>query len=84
LDTHEGLGLREARWEKTLRAGLRRHRKSESDALRAAKGAGWKIEIAARLRTECLTPNAWIARRLHMGQPRAVSFYVGRWLRQQT
>jgi len=63
---------------------LGRHRKSESDALRAPKGAEWKIAIAARLRTECLTPNAWIARRLHMGHPHAVSFHVGRWLRRQT
>jgi putative transposase len=82
LDKEEVAQLREAQWEKVLRAELKRRRKTPHDAASAAKGADWKVEIAVCLRRECLAPNAWIAERLQMGRPGAVSALVGRRLRR--
>lgn len=78
VDKEEAKELQEARWEKILRDGLKRHHKTVRDVESAPKGADWKIEIAVRLRTEGLAPNGWIAGQLHMGRPGAVSALVGR------
>ena len=41
------------------------------------KSADWKIRIASVLKSKTGAPNAWIARKLNMGVPHAVSRYVG-------
>ena len=56
VDTHEELELREARCEITLRAGLRRYRKSESDAPVCSEGS--RVEDRHRGATTHLIPHS--------------------------
>lgn len=78
LEKQEVREIQEARWEDVLGQALRRQRKTSEDVASAPKGIGWKVEIAARLREECMASNTWIAKQLHMGHPRAVSALLSR------
>jgi hypothetical protein len=64
--------LREEKWERALAALWRRTRKTDREALEAAKSAKWKIRIARELRSTSTATNAWIAERLAMGHPTRV------------
>jgi len=68
--------LTETRWEKLVKQEMRRLKKSEADLTKSIKGALWKVEIAATLKTKTTASNPWIARRLHMGHPNYVSNLV--------
>lgn len=68
--------LNESRWEKIVVAELRRRKKTKKDITDSIKGAGWKVEIAAKLKSETTASNPWIAQRLHMGHPNYVSNLV--------
>lgn len=69
-DTPLGVGLKldELRglprdcWQRELEAGLAELGKTLADAERDAKGAGWKIDLARRLRVAANAPHRWIAR----------------------
>src|SRR5690606_25446917 len=72
----EGLDLRqlnEERWEALVVDELKAEGKMEGDLIRSAKGAGWKIAIARKLRKQTTANNPWIAERLKMGHPSRVS-----------
>ena len=72
-------GEDEADWTRALAALLAEAGRTPDDASGTRKAAPWKIEIAVRLRAETTATNAWIAGRLQMGAPGAVSRYVGEW-----
>jgi len=52
-------------------------KKSPADSIREIKSADWKILIAAVLKSKTSATNVWIAEKLNMGVPHAVSRYVG-------
>ena len=58
--------------ERALTVLLKRADKTKGDALRAPKGAKWKVHIARELRLRSTATNAWIAQRLAMGHPTRV------------
>jgi len=83
----EGSGareIRELRWAAELERCLRTLGKTEADAHSARKSAPWKATIALRLKEVTQASNRWLAERLHMGRPEAVSVYVGRLRRSGT
>ena len=65
-----------ARWQQVLDAALIEAGRSLADAESAAKGAGWKVAIARKLRTTVAAPYRWIATTLKMGHPAAVRGYL--------
>ncbi|MBL9213852.1 MAG: hypothetical protein JNG83_00100, partial [Opitutaceae bacterium] len=46
------------------------------------KSAGWKVALAAALKTRTTATNRWLGETLHMGGLHEVSRQVGAWLRQ--
>lgn len=77
----EGVDLRElnhVRWERIVQTEMKRLRVAESDIFTDPKGAGWKVQIAKRLRRETTAKNPWIAERLNMGHPNYVSNLVNK------
>jgi putative transposase len=77
--TRARLGQDEAEWTRALAVLLAEAGRTPGDTAGTRKAAPWKIEIAVRLRAETTATNAWIAGRLQMGAPGAVSRYVGEW-----
>lgn len=88
LDPHSPLRARslqgEVDWERRLEQILTETGRTRAEALADRKAAPWKIEIASKLRATTTATNAWIAARLHMGAPGAVSRYVGEWRTAQS
>lgn len=77
---YDGKTLREAnelRWELMLEKCMAALEKTTEMAGSDIKSADWKILIAAVLKSKTSAPNGWIARKLNMGVPHAVSRYVG-------
>jgi len=75
----EGRDLAEANellWEELLERGFRAAGQTEASARNQKKSEQWKIWVAAELKRRTNAPNAWIARRLHMGVPHAVTVHV--------
>jgi hypothetical protein len=73
--------LREAAWARVLTRALRAVRRREGEAGANRKSAPWKVAVAAHLKTTTQADNRWLAAKLHMGTPVAVSHHTGR-LRQ--
>ena len=77
---YDGATLQEAnelRWELLLDACVKSLKKTTTDSKREIKSADWKILIAAVLKSKTSATNVWIAEKLNMGVPHAVSRYVG-------
>jgi REP element-mobilizing transposase RayT len=77
---YDGATLQEAnelRWELLLDTSMKLLKKSPADSIREIKSADWKILIAAVLKSKTSATNVWIAEKLNMGVPHAVSRYVG-------
>ncbi len=75
----EGRDLAEANellWEELLERGFRAAGETEATARDQKKSEQWKIRVAAEMKRWTNAPNAWIARRLHMGVPHAVTVHV--------
>jgi len=70
--------LRQAHWQATLDEALREWRKNPDDVACAPKCAGWKVEIAARLRTRGGAPYRWITAALKLGTSGALRVAVCR------
>ncbi len=70
--------VREARWAEALAAALGALGRTEREAGQGRKSAAWKVAAAAHLKTTTPADNRWLAARLQMGTPVAVSHYVGR------
>lgn len=68
--------VREAKWEMALDCVLRSLGRSAADLQHGRKGADWKVAVAAHLKRTTQAGNRWIAQRLNMGSPVAVSQYV--------
>jgi len=63
-------------WEELLERGSRAAGQTEVTARDQKKSEQWKIWVAAEMKRRNNAPNAWIARRLHMGVPQAVTVHV--------
>jgi REP element-mobilizing transposase RayT len=69
--------IREARWAAALAASLRVLGRTEGEAREARNSAPWKVAVAGHLKQSSQAGNGWLAVRLHMGKPGALSQYVG-------
>lgn len=67
--------LKSAHWMQVLNEELLRLGKGLEDAVETNRGATWKIEAAARLRSAG-APYAWITEKLHMGKVSSVRSYL--------
>jgi len=65
-------------WKCALSELLAEAGQTEDSARQAPKGAGWKIELAGKLRWSVGATVRWIARELHMGSPNSVRVYLSR------
>ncbi|NBB80650.1 MAG: transposase [Verrucomicrobia bacterium] len=74
----EAAEMREPRWERAVSNLLERLDRSEEELAQSPKGAPWKVAMARLLRERYLTPNSWIAERLHMGKVSTVQSAVSR------
>lgn len=63
-------------WEARLEAAIQRLHHELSEAPRVPKSAPWKVAVAAWLKRNTSATNRWLAERLCMGAPDAVSRYV--------
>lgn len=70
--------LKEVAWTQALDALLAKARRTRKMAEETDKGAGWKVEIAAKLRASTTATNPWIARELRMGTASSLSVYLSR------
>jgi hypothetical protein len=70
--------LREPRWIEMLDRLLEQEGRTVADAQTTAKGAAWKVAIAAEMRRQTTATNGWLGRALNMGTGNAVSVYLGR------
>ncbi len=69
--------LREAAWAQELTKALRAIRRTEGGAGADRKSVPWKVAVAAHLKLTTQADNRWLATKLHMGTPVAVSHYTG-------
>jgi len=75
----EGRDLVEANellWEELLERDFRAAGQTEATARDQKKSEQWKIWVATEMKRRINAPDAWIARRLHMGVPHAVTVHV--------
>ena len=68
--------LAEALWEERVTACLKMLSKDEAAVAADAKGAPWKVVVAAAMKTTTTASNPWIAKRLNMGSPFRLSRLV--------
>lgn len=72
--TREGAKeLREARWTEQLERGLSAVGKTLGQAAAEPKSAGWKLAVAAWMKSRTQAGNAWLSQRLQLGAPAAFS-----------
>lgn len=64
-------------WQERLTGYLRVLGKSPPDIRNDAKGAPWKVALAAAMKTSTTASNPWLARELHMGSPFRLSRLAG-------
>jgi REP element-mobilizing transposase RayT len=72
----EQIGAKEVRrlqWETALQKALRATEQTEAALKAAAKSAPWKLALAAWLKAKTQASNGWLARRLSLGAPAALS-----------
>jgi hypothetical protein len=70
-------GLSESLWEERIDAYLKVVKKTRRDIADDAKGAAWKVAVAAAMKQNSTAGNPWLARRLNMGSPFRLCRQVG-------
>lgn len=81
----EGKELQEAnelQWEAMLERALKCLNKTQDDIDASLKSDDWKVWIAYTMRQKTAAPNVWIASKLNMGAPQAVSMHTGKFARK--
>ena len=73
---------REALWQEQLTGLLRKLRRTPADLAQHGKSAGWKVALAAALKTRTTATNRWLGENLRMGGLHEVSRQVSAWRRQ--
>jgi REP element-mobilizing transposase RayT len=68
--------IAEELWAERLGIYLSAVRKTELDTQADAKGADWKVVVAAVMKRTTTASNPWLAQRLHMGSPFRLSRLV--------
>lgn len=81
LEADELKEFNRARWAAALERRLRIPGKAEAEAAGVRRSEPWKVAIATKLKRETSATNRWIAERLSMGAPNAVSDYCGKYVR---
>jgi REP-associated tyrosine transposase len=74
--------IREREWAKALNLVLQSCGRSEAESRAARKSADWKLAIAAWMKTHTQASNGWLARRLSLGTPDALSHNLTRYRRE--
>jgi len=69
--------LQEAGWAKALDEALRAIKRTAAEAQTERKSAPWKVAVAAHMKATTQVENRWLADKLHMGSPVAVSHHTG-------
>jgi len=72
--------IRRHRWEACLQRGLKALGRDPAEAASQPKSAPWKAALAWWIKQRSQAGNGWLAERLHMGRPEAVSVYIHRLL----
>jgi len=72
----EATELATAVWEERIRTCLAALGKNDEAVAEESKGAGWKVAIAATLKSSTTATNPWLAQRLNMGSPFRLSRLV--------
>lgn len=67
--------MRQLAWEELVQRCLRKLRCQDAAVATTRKAAAWKVAIATHLKATTTATNPWLALRLHMGHPDAVSRY---------
>ena len=57
--------------------------KTRDDSIREKRSADWKLAIATKLKRETSASNAWLSEQLHMGAPKGVSAFCGRYAKER-
>lgn len=70
--------IRETHWAEALHEGMAALGKTAADVLVDRKTASWKIALALYLKQTTQASNGWLAEKLQIGTPVAVSHHVGR------
>ncbi len=78
IAANEARELKHAHWAATLERELERIGKTSDDCASDSKSAGWKLELAIKLRDESGAADGWIAENLQMGSPSSVRSHVSR------
>jgi REP element-mobilizing transposase RayT len=76
---HELEDLRADEREAALLALIKCLEKSVEEVSRDAKGATWKVAIAAEMKRRTTASNPWLSERLNMGSPFRLSRLVSKW-----
>jgi heme/copper-type cytochrome/quinol oxidase subunit 3 len=71
----------EAVWDATLHQLLARLGRTAAELATSGKSAGWKIAVAAALKTRTTATNRWLGATLHLGNLYDVSRIVTAWTR---
>lgn len=74
--------IREREWADALEQALQFCGRSETEIRDSLKSAGWKLAIAAWMKTRTQVSNAWLARRLSLGTPDAFSHNLTHYRRE--
>jgi hypothetical protein len=76
--------IRETRWRDSLQQTLSALGKTEANCAAERKSAPWKVIAAAQLKQHTDASNRWLAEKLRMGSPVAVSQYLSHYHRSCT
>lgn len=68
--------IAEALWAERVEIYLAALKKTARDVRSEAKGASWKVAVAAAMKSATTASNPWLAARLHMGSPFRLSRLV--------
>jgi putative transposase len=83
--TREGAAeLRRARWSERLQQGLTAVGRTREQARQEPKSAGWKLALAAWMKSCTQASNGWLSEHLHLGAPAALSRNLTTFRRQLT
>jgi putative transposase len=76
LDEEDRRAVRQATWEQAVELELAKLGKVEADLLTQPRKQPWKVQLAERLRSTVGAKIAWLAKRLHLGQPNTLRGYL--------
>lgn len=76
IAAQEAMDLKHARWAAALELALRAAGRTPEALQQERKGAAWKRDVAAQLRSHVGASHRWLAENLHMGTANSVRAWV--------